>query len=389
MEKDNTIGSRRKAKSGARHNRYLNGDSLMIIAVVLIIIGLIIYYLSENIWVSGLFLAASAGLSVRLVWKRKGPFEFAVCSFSVISLVLFILCCSVESAHFKIEKALEYLFLNDWDWFALLVAVISLIFAACTWISQERTQKNTMRITPEIQLNLLKDIFRHSYRNMMVLYALEARLRERYDTHYPSEEHLQKMKMSDDVLYPESFIERPEMCSLIQNLKLNLRNRDIELDTATEHLKNPSMPPEIKAREMRMLKKGIEYTIKRTTKVMNQLYKGGMHHSDIAEYVHETAATRRYDHEHDPEFAGRMDEAFRLMDRGEFKPYYTDAESEFIKSLYPDKDADKIAEFLRYLNANIYAMETGDGEIWAIPFNKEGTPIVRSMYGKVIDETDN
>ncbi|MDE6310569.1 MAG: hypothetical protein K2L96_01970 [Muribaculaceae bacterium] len=218
----------------------------------------------------------------------------------------------------------------------------------------------------------------------MVLYALEARLRDRYNTHYPSEEHLQKLKLNEDVLYPESFIAHPDMCSSIQNLKLNLRNRNIEIDVIVEHLKDPSMPERIKARDVKMLKDGIEYTLKRTSELIRKIDREVIS-SDIADYVNEKAARRRYDSQAYPGFASRVDKAFELMDKGEFKPYYTAENSQFIKALFPDNDPAKITEFLRLLNGNIFAMETGEGEIWLIPFNKNDAPIVKSMYGKTTD----
>ncbi len=349
------------------NNKLWGKSSLMVLSLILFFSSILFFFNYEDLWVSVLLSILSVGFAMWCLKNYQGPFEIVLASITGATCLMIILCSFIGVTSEQIEILFENLLLPCWDWIALAVSLISLVFVACTWISQEKTQKNTMRISPEIQKDLLIDIFRHSYRNIMVLYAVEARLKDHLDTHYPSEEHIQKLKVNNEAIYPEAFVYEPVKCRVMENFKLNLRNTNIEIDVITDHLKDPNMHIEIKRRDLQLLKKRIEYVIKRTDEVIKDLW--GEKHKDIInsaiEYVDEKAAVRNTEIE---EFEQLMNRAYELLDKGELYPFYTSKDSEFTKVFFCNKELE-IHQFLRKLNANIYAMINSQGRICLIPYN--------------------
>lgn len=147
-----------------------------------------------------------------------------------------------------------FLHIESWDWVAVLVAVMSLFFAGITFASQHETEKNTMKITPESQRQILKDLIRHYYRNYIIILALERKISGRLRDYYPSEEHLLKLAVNLDDLHPAAFYNQVENYQRIHNLMMMMRNFNTELGTVTKHLCSPDVPEEAKLRDFATLK---------------------------------------------------------------------------------------------------------------------------------------
>ena len=77
-----------------------------------------------------------------------------------------------------------------WDGFNILIAVIALLFSFFTYLSQKNTSDNTQKISQDTQRNLLLDLVRHLYRNLVITYTIKTKLEDISFEGYPSEEHL-------------------------------------------------------------------------------------------------------------------------------------------------------------------------------------------------------
>lgn len=122
---------------------------------------------------------------------------------------------------------------------ALIIAGLSFVIALVTWIAQFKTEKHTKNVPIKDQREKFKDLSRHEYRNLCC--ALAAAIRffdedngtEKHRIGYPSESNLQKLKVEPDdiVLSIDS-----DLASRIAEMRLLLRNYNIEIDVASNHL---------------------------------------------------------------------------------------------------------------------------------------------------------
>lgn len=122
---------------------------------------------------------------------------------------------------------------------ALIVAVFSLVIAIITWIAQHKTEKHTKNVPIKDQREKFKDLSRHEYRNLCCALASAIKFfdqtngTEKNRTGYPSESNLQKLKVEpeDIVLSIDS-----DVAAMIVEMRLLLRNYNIEIDVASQHL---------------------------------------------------------------------------------------------------------------------------------------------------------
>lgn len=126
--------------------------------------------------------------------------------------------------------------------FAILASVIglgSLIFDSSNYRETKKTAQSVQRTSDEVQLGQFDDLIRHFYRNLVCSLAITRKMTMTPEhTHYPSEGHLLKLKvLPEDVLHLDKYNENNDMYKLMHELKLLLRNYDIEIDTALLHLK--------------------------------------------------------------------------------------------------------------------------------------------------------
>ncbi len=106
--------------------------------------------------------------------------------------------------------------LSSTDWDEYLNITLALIGALATflavWSIRLDTKQNS--INKVMQEELLKDLIRHFYRNMVVLSAIKLKLKDKYDSFYPSEEHILKFKvLPEDV----KLTALPALLSIISN----------------------------------------------------------------------------------------------------------------------------------------------------------------------------
>lgn len=140
-----------------------------------------------------------------------------------------------------------------WDWVAILIAFISLVIAWLMAVWQKRTERNTMKITKEGQIGLLVDYVRHFYTNLVVIVSVNEKLGRRFSTHYPSQEHFRKLTVDLEVLHPEAFFHSKEKYELVHKLLVLVRNYNIEVGVAEEHVCSRDVFAEAKERDINTL----------------------------------------------------------------------------------------------------------------------------------------
>ncbi|MDE6160512.1 MAG: hypothetical protein K2F77_02505 [Muribaculaceae bacterium] len=341
---------------------------LLALALIIMLAALIIYFVWNNVaactGASIVLQLVALAITARCLIKEKGPFEIMAFGLTFIVFVLCALCLVFQPVHDSVENTLGFLFLDRWDWVALIVAIASLVFAACTWISQERTQHNTMRISPETQLGIFIDYLRDTYRNICVVYALDLRLRGQFDKYYPSEDHLKKLCIDEDSIYTTTFVDNSDKCGDLHRFKINARNANIEYGVITTHLLNKNLPVNIKEDDIQKLKERLEYTVKRLVKTIESVW--GIKPEELApmalKVVKPKAADKNKDSEKYKECYAEYDASLNRQ------PLYDVDNSEYLKVLFPEGDSDERSEFIHRLNQNIYAEAHIPGLIRLIPF---------------------
>ncbi len=155
---------------------------------------------------------------------------------SYYSLLIFAQAISPDTAE-DIRQTAENTAFMPWTAFALFVAILSAIFAGFsmyyakrTLSSQVQTECNTYRLEPEVQKDLLIEMCRHLYRNMVCSYTLGQKMVQSKFLSYPSEEHLAKMKVNLEDIHDELFYKQETEFFAISKLYVLLRNYNAELD---------------------------------------------------------------------------------------------------------------------------------------------------------------
>lgn len=178
-----------------------------------------------------------------------------------------VITAKVDSVHTQIKSDAE----KSWCWqdidvsnvqiafWGLIVGIIGCIIGYLGYRASKRTADNVVRASFNVQKGQFDDLIRHLYRNLVCTLAFTQKIvenrnpkqtqdfkpfsenpnsdeQEKYQ--YPSEEHLLKLKvLPEDVLHLESYNNDFTIYTKMHELKLLLRNYDIEIDTAMTHLK--------------------------------------------------------------------------------------------------------------------------------------------------------
>ena len=160
-------------------------------------------------------------------------------------------------AMLQIEKNTHQNWCSDgWNFFGIatiLVAIISAIYTIVTYRAQHKTEKHTTNAPIDVQLWKLKDLPRHFYRNLVctgaIIYRYKYNNGEKLPKAYPSESHLLKLEvMPDDILLPIDVDTKNKAennyYKHMHETKLLLRNYNIEVRVALEHLKRQTISSE-------------------------------------------------------------------------------------------------------------------------------------------------
>ncbi len=143
--------------------------------------------------------------------------------------------------------------LDKWDILAFIIALVSLYYACKAYRSQKETERNTMKITEESQFMLIAEYFNYFFSNLIVIKAIAFKLNEKFDTHYVSQELIRKLSINIESLHPEAFLHNKEKYSIIHRLFLQIRNFNIETETAELHICDRYVPAHIKTKDLSTL----------------------------------------------------------------------------------------------------------------------------------------
>lgn len=174
----------------------------------------------------------------------------------------------------KTSKNTEPTTLNKVDWDEYLNIGLALIAAFGTLLTFQQIQitNKQQSIKKKFQLNILSDLIRHLYRNKVCICASHQKLEDfGFDTHYPSEEHILKLKVLPEDLHFERFNNSPDHYDALHELELKFRNFNIEVDVALEHLKSQKMDRNVKIRDFETLEFKSQYLTDQTLKLINRL----------------------------------------------------------------------------------------------------------------------
>ena len=144
---------------------------------------------------------------------------------------------------------------------AMCISFIAMMYTIFTYKAQQRTEQhsartqgNTQRISLQAQKGLLEDLVRHLYRNLVVTYAIKSKMKHfGYNKVYPSEEHLIKLKVPVHNIHLEAFYSDDMHYMKINELYLQLRNYNEEIEVALKHFCNPQMSEKVKERDIETL----------------------------------------------------------------------------------------------------------------------------------------
>lgn len=298
----------------------------------------------------------------------------------VVMLGIFVIVCyklhQETTLYNVVDPVKKSLALDGWDWLALIVAIFSLIIGYITFRSQAKTERNTMKITPESQKQILIDYIRHYYRNLVIICAVETKLNKRFDKYYPSQEHLLKLKVSLDDLHPAAFYNHSEKYHAIHELVTKMRNFNTEIDVATIHLCDKNVSFEAKLRDFATLKFKMGYLAKETLNTIYALWnlddnKGNAEQrekilSEVKKVLEK--ALESYNEK-------ELEEAEEHMSKQEDKYPYFNVSTFYTETVFKSEEEKK--HFLYYINCNIYAEMTAKNtngfdnseKIFLIPFN--------------------
>lgn len=144
---------------------------------------------------------------------------------------------------------------------SFIAALVSAFFAAGSFFIGLRTMKaqvstdNSTKGGKNVRStqNLMLDMIRHFYWNYVISYGIAERMRQNNYKVYPSELHLQKMRVHLDSIDLHIFLEKSEDYRTLSNLYLLLRNYNFELEVINSHFKDKDLGDDIKEIDLKTL----------------------------------------------------------------------------------------------------------------------------------------
>ena len=159
----------------------------------------------------------------------------------------------------------------------LINIILSFVAAVGTFFTfyAIRNESKQQKINEKFQRKIISDLIRHFYRNKIVINAITIvyktniinnpdNYQECFDSMYPSEENLLKLKvLPEDLRFEkfDSFNTNTQFYDLLHQIGLSFRAFNIEVDTALLHLKNRNISSGIKLRDLEALDFKMQYFV--------------------------------------------------------------------------------------------------------------------------------
>ena len=246
---------------------------------------------------------------------------------------------------------------------SFIAALISALFALGSFVvgvmtmrSQQAAEKNTrgfknIRSTQSLML----DMVRHFYWNNVISYAIAERMKQNDYKVYPSEDHLQKMKVHIGSIDLHIYLDSEEHYQILSNLYLLLRNYNTELDVINKHFKDISIDNATKERDLKHLIFKCDFLTRKIVEALMLIW--GEKHSflnDAIEIIEKTQGTRWSENES------------KDLDEG-FYHYTGNDDSYYLTGLFPDRQEMFIDRFNRDVAIELGKTNKGADKIHMIP----------------------
>lgn len=204
---------------------------------------------------------------------------------------------SITQSMNEISKNTEPTELSKTDFDEYVNITLGMIAAIGTFLTVLVIYLDTRqnRINTEFQLELIKDLIRHFYRNMAILGAIKLHLENKYNSSYPSEEHILKFKVLPEDLRINRFSTSPNHYGDLHKLEMQLRNFNIEVDVTLSHLKNEKLSEEIKRRDLDLLEFKFSQLTKFLVNLLRELKFKFQSDEDIKQYLQKISKQNRED----------------------------------------------------------------------------------------------
>ncbi len=202
---------------------------------------------------------------------------------------------------------------------AFLISLGSLFYTYQSYRSQRSTEANTMNVPIEHQRNKFKDLSRHTYRNLVCTLSAAIKFfdtangEERQRLTYPSESNMLKLEVQPEDVVMEI---NPSLAASVSELRLLLRNYNIEIEVATQHLSRQTISDSALNQDFDNLLFKPLYLVKRTYSLENDLVALTNKKSTNInnELLHRTMSTIVQEH-----FSKVCSGLRQFMDRGEMR----------------------------------------------------------------------
>ena len=193
---------------------------------------------------------------------------------------------------------------DGWNLFGILtfiVALISAIYGIVTYRAQKNTELHTTNAPIGVQLSTLKDLPRHFYRNLVCTCAmiLKYNFSGKKGDLYPSEGNMWKLQtLPDDVVLPIDVDTDKEDNAYqhMHELRLLLRNYNVEVQVASEHVARKGILEETLAQDFGNLLYKPLFLIRKTFNFKRSLNKESLTDDYQVQYVLEAISSMTKEH---------------------------------------------------------------------------------------------
>ena len=227
-----------------------------------------------------------------------------------------------------------------WDAVSLAISIVALFFSFFTYWTQKGTETNTKKLSSDAQHNLLKDLIRHLYRNLVITFAIKTKLEDCDYQGYPSEEHLSKLKIPMNNIHLDAFYGKDAEYQKMHNLYLNLRNYNEEIDIIINHVRNLNLGKDDIKRDMGTLLFKPGYLIDKIIDVMRFVWKSDSE-KETVEQLYRAQNEKRNDKDNIPDQSAI--EELKVSPEHVFHRVFPDEKdfNDFMNKFYEDVKVDR------------------------------------------------
>lgn len=184
--------------------------------------------------------------------------------------------------YYKISEFAKNHALNDWDWLALIISIVALVIASITLIvaiktlhSQQATQDNTAPIiTMKVQKKLWLYLIKQLYYKLQYLHVLQIQLQRCNYKKKPEESFIQSFCIiPESYIHEELFYDDDDNYGDVNWLKKHIMEYNMYFRSATSHLNQRNIKPEIIDRMFFFINDACQHALKYYCSIFRKEYK--------------------------------------------------------------------------------------------------------------------